>query len=408
MPTTSIVFPESLQWFGIGRETTAGTIVPPTVTIPVEKGEPDEKPTWLDDKSLRASMATEFALIQGVECADFSLNGPVYIDTIGHMLFNILGDYTSAGTASTPTWTATGGVTAGSTSITVTTGSVAVQGTAIQVGSTSPTETVLVGAGSTSTSIVLATPARFTHTGSTTITTVVAPFTHTFSLLNTAPYGQPVTHTITHHQGISGTYGARQYAYWCASELEFTMNAEQLFMSSVKGTSYLGQAAASSPTNTLSTAAAQANWQLLAGLGGPATGGTLISDVMDATLTIGRAVKPLFTLDGSQTPYIIARNGLEISGKLTQLAQDESPMLDMLNNVQPQLQLVMSNGKTGASLLSVTFNLQVAAYDTVKLNAADEIQYDVTFKAIANSTNAGASGGLSPGSIIVQNAIPTY
>src|SRR6266704_6152171 len=101
MPVTSIVFPETQEFLGIAAELTPGTAVSPVVTIPVEKAEPDEKVNWLTDKSLRGQMISEFALIQGTECAEFALNGPVYIDTIGHLLRNIFGD--DAATGSTPT-----------------------------------------------------------------------------------------------------------------------------------------------------------------------------------------------------------------------------------------------------------------------------------------------------------------
>lgn len=409
MPIATTVFPESQQWFGIGREVTSGTVVQPVLTVPMAKGEPDEKVTWLDDKSIRGYMAVDYNLIQGVECAEFALDGPVYMDSIGYFLHNIFGDYQAAGTTGSPTWTAPGGVTAGAGPITVTTGTAATAGTFIQIGTSAPTEVVKVGTGSTVTSIVIdpTTPIRYAHTGSTTINTVTAPFTHTFALLNSGN-GQPATHTITHHQGISGTYGARQYSYFCASDMDFTMNSEELFMHSTKGTSFLGVPAAASPTNVASTVPAQPDWRFLVGIGGPASGGTLISNVINGGVTIARAVKPFWTLDGAQAPYVIARNGLEITGKFTHLAQDESPMLNMLNNVQPQLQMTMTNGLSGANLVAVTFNVQVGAYETSKINAADEIQYDVTWRGIANTTNVGFSAGQGPATVVIQNAWPTY
>jgi hypothetical protein len=83
-------------------------------------------------------------------------------------------------------------------------------------------------------------------------------------------------------------------------------------------------------------------------------------------------------------------------------------MLNYLNNVQPQLQMVITNGGAGAALLSATFNFQAGAYDTAKLNSGEEIEYDVTWKGIANTTNAGGSGGLSPCNVVLINAVPTY
>src|SRR5215469_16796507 len=100
-PLAATVFPASQQWIGFGRELTTGTIVSPVATMPIEKGEPDEKVTWLDDKSLRGSMAEEYGLVQGVEQSEFDFNGPVYMNTLGYVLHNLMGDYTATG--STPT-----------------------------------------------------------------------------------------------------------------------------------------------------------------------------------------------------------------------------------------------------------------------------------------------------------------
>lgn len=409
MPFTTFVAPEVKQFVGTAREAVSGTALQPTVSIPADKYDPAETPTFLDDKSLRGDMATQHGMILGVELSTLGISGNVYMDTIGYLLHNILGDYTATGTVGGTTWTATTGVALGATSITVTTGTVATAGTAVQVGTGANAEVCVVGTGSTATNIVLssATPTRFAHTGSTTITLVSAPFTHVFSLLNSGT-GQPVTHTMTHYQGLSATSGARQYSYWCASQLEFELNSEQLFTYQSNGTSILSNIDASSPVNVASTITALPVWRTLVGIGGPASGGTLVSDTMETGVTITRGLKPYFTLQGSQNPYIIARTGLEISGKLTELAQSEQPLLNMLQNTQPQLQIVITNGASGASLLSCTFDIQQAGYDTVKMNAADEIQYDVSFKAIANSTNAGQSGGLSPGKVTLVNAVPSY
>ena len=100
-PIATTVFPESRQWFGIGRELVTGTAVAPAITVPVEKGEPDEKVTGLIDKSLRGSMAEEFGYIQGTEMSEVDLGGPVYLSNVGYILHNLMGDYIAVG--STPT-----------------------------------------------------------------------------------------------------------------------------------------------------------------------------------------------------------------------------------------------------------------------------------------------------------------
>lgn len=408
-PFAATIFPESQQWAGIGRELTLGTLVSPAVTVPVDKMEPDEKPTWIDDKALRGFMGEQYGLTQGVEIADFNLSGPAYLDTLGYLLHNVLGDYTATGSTPTNSTTLNGAVSAGATSCTVTSGTGYAIGQAVQIGITAdgnPEIVVLTNVVTTTLSFAN-TPLRFAHPTGKTVATVVAPFTHIFSLLNSGN-GQPPTHTITHHQGISGSFGARQYGYWCGQEIALTMNAQQALMHDTKGTSLLGAAATSSPTNTPSTAPLQASWEAKVGIGGPASGGTLINSVIEPKLTFTRQLKPYWTLTGFQSPFAIGRNALAITGGFTHLAIDESPMLNMLNNVQPQIQVVISNGLSGANLLSCQIDCQAAAYDTAKLQANDELEYVISFKGIMNSTNVGQSGGLSPGKVTLQNAIPTY
>jgi hypothetical protein len=408
-PIAATVFPEYRQFVGIGREAATGTSVLPVTTLPVEKAEPDEKVTFLTDKSLRGSMAEEYALIQGVEVSDFNFGGPVYLDTMGYVLHNLMGDYVTTGSTPTNSTTLTAPVAVGATTAAVTSGTGYAIGQAVQLGVSGDgnPEVVVLTNVVTNTLTFANTPARFAHASGKAVSTVVAPFSHVFSLLNSGN-GQPVTHTVTHYQGITSSFGARQYASWCASEVAFDLDAQMLLTHETKGTSFLGVPAASGPTNSLTTALAQPVWRLLVGIGGPASGGTQVNNVCQGGVTITRQIKPYFTGDGYQQPFIIARNGLAIAGKFTQLAQDESPLLNMLNNVQPQVQMTLSNGLTGANLLAITFDCQVAAYDTSKLSANEELEYEVTFKGIANTTNAGQSGGYAPGKVTLQNAIPTY
>jgi hypothetical protein len=418
MPFATNVVPENLQWWGFGREITApGTIAAPVITMPADKAQPTDKPTMIVDKGLRGSMAEDFGDIQGVEIAEFPLSGDVYLDAIGHLLFNLWGDYQATGSTPTSATTVAAATSAGATSFTVGAIGSIVIGSVLQFGnatlSAAPTENLVVSNVAGSVVTFATTPLRFAHSSAAAVAIVTAPFSHTFSLLNGGTGsglqldGQPPTHTITYHNGLAGTYLARQYAYWCASGMDFKMNAEQLFQHDTKGTSILGVIAGSAPTNTQTGLPAVPDWEFKCGIGGPASGGTLVNSIEDAQVSIARGLKPKFTLQGAQSPFVIARLGLGITGKLTFMAQDESPLLALLANTQQQLQLAMTQG-AGASLISCTFNFNLAAYEAATIAAPDVLCYDVNFRALANSTNAGASGGLSPGNVVIQNAIASY
>ncbi|TVZ01272.1 hypothetical protein EAS64_33885 [Trebonia kvetii] len=404
------VIPVAEEFLGIGREGTTGTVAAPTATIPTEKIDPENKVTYLEDNTLRGMMATLFSITAGTESAAVDFSGPVYLDTIGHVLLNLMGDYSVTGTpgASNGTGTATS---AGATTMTIVGGTASLPiGTAIQIpaGTGTPAQIVVLSALSTTTLLTFAnTPLRFAVSGTPALTVATAPFTHTFSLLNSSP-GQPPTHTITHYDGITGTNKAAQFAYWCATGCSFNMDAEKLFMHDTKGVAYTQQAAAAPVTNSFSTVPVYPNWRFAVGIAGPASGGTLVNNITLASLDINRVVKPYWTASGQQLPYVFGRNALSVEGKFTEVAQNNTNLTSMLNNTQQILQLAATNGLGGANLLAITFNMNLCAFETVKLNNNDVIEYESTFKAIANSTNAGASGGQSPISIIIQNAVPTY
>jgi hypothetical protein len=69
----------------------------------------------------------------------------------------------------------------------------------------------------------------------------------------------------------------------------------------------------------------------------------------------------------------------------------------------------MTNGLTGTSAITLTFNMQVTAFikDRVTRNSV-LIGYDASYDAVANSTNVGGSGGLAPISVSLTNAVATY
>ena len=524
MPTlVGNVFPVAEEWLGIGPERNApGVVAAPSATLPVEKIEPDEKVNYLFDQTLRGMMANLFSATPGTESAEADFGGPVYLDTIGHVMLNLFGDYAATGSSPTNATTLSTAAAVGATSVTVASGTGYAISQAVQIGTGATAEVVVLTNVASNTLTFAGNPLRFAHAFAQAVATVVAPFTHTFSLLNSSP-GQPQTHTLTHYNGMSGANKANAYAYWCASSCGFNMDAEKLFTHETKGVAYIRQPAfllqppaavtvttaatggtvlagtyqvtitytassgettgtvctpivttgststitipspapvagatgwyayvsqlggntvtrqqtAGSPTaigtpltltapptssglnpqttntsgpitNAFSNVPVYPNWRFAVGIGGPASGGTLVNDVALCSLDITRQVKPIWTANGQQAPYVIYRNALEVSGKYTEVAQSDNPMSLLLNNTQPQLQLVATNGLTGANLLAITFNMQVAAVQTVKLQNNELIEYETTFKALANPTNAGGSGGQSPISVVIQNAVPTY
>lgn len=410
--TTPVTYAPAKQFIGIAAETVQGTPVAMTSTVLCDDFKPKDNPTFLDDKSWRGSMATDsFAKIQGVKSAEVEIGGPAYGDSLGHFLRNVLGDRSSVGTS-----TGTGGTTlsvqgnVGATSIT--TVATIPAATVIQIGSGATAEVFTTGTptGSGPYTIPLTTPAgglAFQHAVSQAVQPVTGPYTHSYSLLNSGT-GQPISHTLTHFLGPTATSGARQYPGACMSEVGVKWNAEsELFTWSGKATTYPSVALGSAPTANPSTMLPLASWRVAVGIGGPATGGTLVPTVTDGELTITRELAPYYTANGAQNPYIIQRGGVSVAGKLNFVAADESPLLYMLNNTQPSLQILLDNGLTGTNKVTFQFDFAIAAFTEVEPDGSKTaVEYGTSWNAVLNTSNSGGSGGYSPCKVSLTNNVP--
>jgi len=241
-------------------------------------------------------------------------------------------------------------------------------------------------------------------------TTGAAPsFEHVFSLLNSGS-AQPPSHTFTHYQGPVASVGARQVPGSCLSDLTMKWSAEsEHFTLDGKGTAFGTKIPGVAPTSTPSTVPPIASWRAQVGIGGPAASTTLAKNVMETEVSIKRALKPYYTLAGTQDPFTISRGTVEVTGKLMFVAADEKPFLDYLNHAQPALQFVIDNGGSGAGLISVKVDIAKGNYTASKYSGGNEAaEYEVEFEAIATAANAGTSGGMSPCKITLANGVTTY
>jgi hypothetical protein len=409
VPTT--IFPVSERFIACNRE-----LIPATPqssagpTIPMTSFQPEDKPVWLTDEAWRASMAGEYDLLQGPIWTETSMAGPVYGDTLGHLLFNILGDLTSTGTATTPNTTLTSAPAVGATTLAVVSGTSFTVGMKIQIdtGTNAEIVTVLSGA-STSITLNASTPVRLVHGNTvavTNTTNATTTYTNIFSLLN-GGNGQPPSHTFTDRTQIpgSGNNLAVQYAFGCLSQLVLTGNAQNFFAYTANMTSYYHAYPSAPVTASISAVRAMPTWHSIVSLAG-----TQVNDITEWQITLTRVVEPIPTADGSQNPFVIARGKFTATANLTfNPALDETSLLYMLNNTQPTLGIVFSNGLTAQNNITYTISAQVDAFDTAKINEGSALfGYDTTAKLIANTTNVGNSGGYSPIQIQLQNASPGY
>jgi len=424
VPTTFGVVAERELY--VAKEATPGTI-PASVGSPVAftSFKPSDKPLWLEDDSFQGSMGDAFGLYQGPLIAGFDVGGHVFGDHgLGEALYNLLGDYTATGTAGSGSTTLTAQCTAGATTATVAAITGFSNGQAVQLGITAdgiPEIVTLSAAPSGNTLTFANTPARFTHANGAAVAGVVAPYTHVFALLNgslgaaNGPAQGP-THCYTHRDGLAAN-NANQYAYSCFSEIVLTGNSEKLLDWTGKVTCMARQTAASAVgfANT-SSVQPYPSWRTVTGVAGPASGGTQVKNVAEHSITLQRALKAYNTEQGSQVPYIIARGKQPNTAKLVFAPSiDDSALIAMLGNTQPQLQFVSSNGLAGANLVSVQVDIILAGYKVADENDGSELfGYDVDVKPIHTAASAGgitatgASGGKGAVKVTLTNNVPTY
>ena len=118
------VYPVTRRFIGVGNELNPGTPVVPTFTLPLTAFAPVDKITYLQDKAWRNAMAGLYNMIPGPIIGDLTMAGPFFADSFGYMLNNILGDYyVSAMTNPGSSVTSVAAYPAGTTAITLTSGS---------------------------------------------------------------------------------------------------------------------------------------------------------------------------------------------------------------------------------------------------------------------------------------------
>lgn len=399
-----VTYPGQRSFLSAGVETLQGTPVPPTATLPVVSFLPVDNPNWIEDLALYGDMAALHGLQQAGLVTGWDLNSYYFGDYSPMFLHNILGDLYDDGTyTGSGTTTLSSQANPGATTITVALSLTSGQVVAIGAGTTHAEIRTLT---STGTSPTFAVPLLYTHSAAEVVRPTQAPWTHVESLLNTAQ-AQPGSLTLIDWQGLTPTTQARAYAGSAFSDLTIKGIAESEFITvQGRGIGYPSAAAAALPVAGATAAVPISAWRALVGFAGPASGGTQVKTVSEFDLTITRQLKPYFTMQGSQSPYWIQRGNVRVTGRiLIPVPADETFFNYMINNTQPQVQLVISNGQAGANLLSLQVDLLKAGIKGAKIQKNEAIGYEITFEAIANTTNAGNSGGRSPVLFTTSNAV---
>lgn len=231
------------------------------------------------------------------------------------------------------------------------------------------------------------------------VTTGAGPFTHVFAVKNSTD-GQPPSYSVTDFNGVE----SRRHTFSRAEEVSFKFNADGLLEFGSKWKSW-APATVADPSPSYSTYVPFANWQACVEIAGSPS---LI--VQEGELTIKRSVDLLHTLNcGDANPYKLFSGAVEVDGKITVLYEATTELARYLNNTQPALDFLWD--VTGAPTDSLKLHMTKAAYKTFEVKRGEQyVQADIEFTAIANSTDVGASGGMSPikATLINTSAANTY
>jgi hypothetical protein len=215
---------------------------------------------------------------------------------------------------------------------------------------------------------------------------------HTCAVKNSGDY-QATSYSIIDQDRIQPrSYAAQQF-----SDLTLTFNADGLLTYDAKSMGY-GSATATAPTASFSTLTPIAAYTCV-----PKIGGTAITNLMTANMSIKRPVTPIHTADNSASPYKIWQGPVSFEGTMSVVMEDETNLLQYLNNSQPSLEFLWTQGTSTLKVFT-----SKAAFTVGKINrGTDHVALDLTFVAIANSTDVGASAGFSPVKVTLTNSVAT-
>jgi hypothetical protein len=225
-----------------------------------------------------------------------------------------------------------------------------------------------------------------------------APYTHTVSLLNASAVGadsQPISYTLTDFYAAD----VRSYPGIQFHDFSLKFNADGMLEYDAKGTGFASEVV-STPTPSFSTLLPTQVWR-----GTVSIGGSPVSNSVSGNIDLTRAVTPIYGIASTQDPYQIFTGALETAGKFTFVMENDSQLLNFLNNTQPAIVLNWNYG-TGAAEVQLQATITKGAYTTAVIDrGSDFVQVMVDINAMANTTDAGSTAGFAPIKWVLKNAL---
>ena len=236
--------------------------------------------------------------------------------------------------------------------------------------------------------------------GSVATTGASAPYTHTISLLNSLTSGadtQPVSYTLTDFYAVD----VRSYPGCQFSDFSLKFNADGMLEYDAKTTGWQSSTV-SDPTPTFSTVLPTPVWR-----GTVSIGGSSVATAMEGSIEMTRPVTPIYGISNTQNPYQVFLGALEVTGNIKFVMENDSQLLNFLNNTQPAIVLNWAYG-TGSTAVQIQATITKGAYTAAVIERGDDfVSVAIELNAQANTTDDGASGGFAPIKWVLQNAKPS-
>lgn len=234
--------------------------------------------------------------------------------------------------------------------------------------------------------------------GSVVTTGASAPYTHTISLKNASATGadaQPTSFTFTDFYAAD----VRAYPGCQIHDFSLKFTAEGLLDYDAKATGW-SSSTASTPTPSFSTVLPTPTWQ-----GTVSIGGSTVSTAVDGNIDLKRSVKPIYGVAATQDPYQVFVGALETTGKIKFVMEDDTQLLNFLNNSQPAIVLNWANG-SGSTATQIQATITKGAYTTAVIGRGDDyVSVEIDLDAQGNTTDAGSTGGYGNIKWVVKNAV---
>jgi hypothetical protein len=137
-----------------------------------------------------------------------------------------------------------------------------------------------------------------------------------------------------------------------------------------------------------------------------------ITTIGEFSVSFKRQTQVYWTVQGLQSPFVIARGPLNMDGTLQyDPTNSEIPLDLMLQNAQGAMTIQTTNAgiPNSGTPFTLTFTAsQVANIKSKIMRSKALLGYGNTFEGVANSNDIGGSGALGPGVVTLVNNTPTY